>query len=351
MTLDCMCSQVHATATGWQGIVLTSELRTMDGIARGLHHDLVVLARPPRTLRNVTPVRVAIARWRRLQPYAARDPEPLAVGGHYAVTRSLVAGLKAIGADYAYEPDLRLCTARAAIVLCQRTSLLAAIQWKRRGGCELLFAGPNIVDRPHQQDGVVLSSEIDGLIVASRKMQDIFEREEPSLRGRVRVWPAGVDANYWQRSGQGSRACVLIYNKRMPDHAARLAALIGAHGYACKVLNYGDKRADKYRPSQFRALLDCAFACIFLSLDEPQGIAATEAWSMDVPTLSFVAENAARNTVPYQTLETGCYWSTFDELLQLLSRAKHGDFAPRAWVLEHMTDEICARQLLALTKD
>ena len=78
-------------------------------------------------------------------------------------------------------------------------------------------------------------------------------------------------------------------------------------------------------------MLDRAFACIFLSFDEPQGIAPTEAWSMDVPTYSFRSEGLGDvDTVPYQTPATGRYWSSFDELLQSLSLAEqansiHGD--------------------------
>ena len=191
-----------------------------DVLAGYRYHDLVVLARRPLSLRHFRAHAGFMRQLLRLLPDDFRDPDPLPLGGHYGVTRSLVVGLQSIGADFAYEPALERTTARAAIVLCDLRSLLSAIEWKRRGGCKVLFAGPNIVDDPHQENCIILSSEIDGIVVASRKMQDKFEAANPSLGGRMKVWPAGVDASYWKPSGRTARDRILIYNKRMPDLTA-----------------------------------------------------------------------------------------------------------------------------------
>jgi hypothetical protein len=137
----------------------------------------------------------------------------------------------------------------------------------------------------------------------------------------------------------------------MPDLARKLEGALRQHGYRHETLNYGDHRRDKYRQHQFRAMLDRAYACIFLSYDEPQGIAATEAWSMDVPTFAYRADNVRDiATVPYMTPDTGRYWSEVDELLGLLASFSPDRFRPRRWVLENMTDAVCARQLIELTR-
>jgi hypothetical protein len=94
-------------------------------------YDFVVLAHQPRTVRH-TRLYCGIAPvYRRLMPYDRRNPDPLPVGGHYAVTRSLVRGLQRTGVRFAYNPHLPSTTARAAIVLCGLETLAQAIAWRR----------------------------------------------------------------------------------------------------------------------------------------------------------------------------------------------------------------------------
>jgi hypothetical protein len=72
--------------------------------------------------------------------------------------------------------------------------------------------------------------------------------------------------------------------------------------------------------------------------DEPQGLAAAEAWSMDVPIPAFHApgyENIA--TIPYSSPATGAYWSSTDELQGLIADFSAERFQPRKWVLANMT--------------
>jgi hypothetical protein len=315
------------------------------------HYDLVVLAYQPRTFRQYRAHALITGCFQSLMPYRLQDPLPYPVGGHYGVTRSLVAGLHSLGVEFAYQPPLARTTARNTIVLAGLNTLHEAIAWRRNGHCQKLWAGPNIVDHPHQLDGIILSPEIDGVVVASDNMRQVFETAEPSLRGRLRVWPAGVDEQYWKPSSSSYRDSLLIYNKRMPDLARRLEGILRDRGYRCSTLNYGEKRRDKYRPHVFRAMLDRAIACIFLTFNEPQGIAAAEAWSMDVPTFAYRAEAVSNvDTIPYLTSDTGHYWSDIDELLTLLAAFSPNQFRPRSWVLANMTDAICASQLVALMR-
>jgi glycosyltransferase involved in cell wall biosynthesis len=311
--------------------------------------DLVILAHQPRVLKQWQFYNTIVRQYRRFLPYRLRDPDPETVGGHYGVTRSLVVGLRSIGADFAYGPTLDRTKARVAIVLAGQNELRAAIAWKRRGGCQKLFAGPNVVELPNQGDGILLSQEIDRVVVASDKVCREYESIASSLCGKIVVWPAGVDENYWKPRGTSPRDTVLIYNKRMPALAHDLEANLQQHGFRCRVFNYGGKRNDKYRLRDFRAALERSYACVFLSLSEPQGIAAAEAWSMDCPTFAFRERHFTHvATIPYLSQETGRYWSRPEELLLHLANFKPERFQPRAWVVENMTDEICARKLLTL---
>jgi len=315
------------------------------------HYDLVVLAQQPRTLRQYRAYALIANFYQRLLPHRLQDPRTYPVGGHYAVTRSLVAGLSSLDAEFAYQPPLARTTARSAIVLAGAKTLHEATEWRRNGHCQLLWAGPNIVEHPHQLDGAILSPHIDGVVVPSNNVRQIFETQEPSLEGRVRVWPAGVDEQYWKSSPIPRRDLIVIYNKRMPDLAHHLEKILRDRGYRCVTLNYGDHRRDKYRPHEFRALLDRAIACVFLTYNESQGLAATEAWSMDVPTFAYRAGPTLNiDTIPYMTPDTGRYWSNIDELLNMFTTYSPSQFRPRAWVLANMTDKICANLLLAMMR-
>ncbi len=311
-------------------------------------YDFVFLAHRANTIRQYKLYSQLVGALAHVAPFAWRDPVPQPLGGHYGVTRSLSDGLRKLGVGFAYAPPLDRTRARAAIVLTGLAELKAAMAWRRDGGCDLLLAGPNIVDRPEQLDGIIQSPDIDGVVVASDKMRMIFEAGAPHIASRMCVWPAGVDENYWRPTGRGGRGNVLIYNKRMPLLAGLLMADLGKAGFRCEAINYGDHRRDKYRPHQFRAALDRAFACVLLTENEPQGICATEAWAMDVPTMAYRRPGLETlDTVPYLTAQTGRYWSQTDELVALLKAVADAAYKPREWVLANMTDEVCAAQLMA----
>jgi hypothetical protein len=313
------------------------------------YYDFVVLAHQPNNIRQYKAYTALIRSLARVMPFAWRDPLPRSLGGHYGVTRSLCSGLQQLGVRFAYAPNLDHTNARAAIVLNGIKELKAALAWRRRDGCELLLAGPNLVELPLDQDQIILSPAIDRVIVASDKVRRQYESLAPQLAGRIWSCPSGVDENYWRSTGTFHRNRVLIYNKRMELLARELAIFLCKSGFQCDVLNYGEHRKDKYRLHQFRSALNQTFVCVMLTLDEPQGIAAAEAWSMDVPTLAYRMpgyENVA--TVPYLTSATGGYWSSTEELLALLRQLPFANFRPRSWVLTNMTDAICAAKLMDL---
>jgi len=55
----------------------------------------------------------------------------------------------------------------------------------------------------------------------------------------------------------------------------------------------------------------------------------------------------SRSSCPYLTPATGLDWRTLDDCARVLDDAlrSRGRFQPRKWVLDHMTDAICSRQL------
>jgi hypothetical protein len=314
-----------------------------------MNYEFVVLAHQPNTIRQYTIYTKLVSTMHRIVPWAYRDPVPESLGGHYGVTRSLNAGFRALGIHFAYAPPLHETTARTAIVLAGVTQLKAAMAWRSHGGCSLLFAGPNVAESPHDHGGILLSPEIDRVIVPSNKVRLEYESLAPQLLGRVCVWPAGVDEKYWQPTGTQRRDGILIYNKRMSQFANHVFSRLSESGFQCQIINYGEKRRDRYRPHQFRSALERARVCVLLALNESQGIAPCEAWSMGVPTLAYRAPGYETvETVPYLTPATGAYWSSMEELLAILKGMQLAEYQPRKWVLENMTDARSAAHLMAL---
>jgi hypothetical protein len=271
------------------------------------------------------------------------------MGGHYGVTRSILGGLSKSGVRYLYNPDLRCTTADVAIVLSLPQTVRRALQWKANGGCKAVFAGPNIAVLPSADGEVLRSPQLDRIIVPSDWVRAVYAAEAPDIRDKIVVHAVGVDEKYWSpQPDRSRRKNVLVYDKNMPALAEEVARALNGWAIPHEVVRYG-----AYTMRQYRRALDRAFACVALSESESQGIAWAEAWAMDVPT--FVLHRERRliegrdlhvSTAPYLGTQTGRFWSRVDELNALLTSFDADDYAPRAWVLEHMTDVAAARSLL-----
>jgi len=281
-------------------------------------------------------------------------------GGHFAVTRSIIEGLHKLSVDFNYNPKSIGEVGDVVVVLSGIDALRQAIQWKRNGKIRKLLAGPTMVLHAYDFDGILSSSEIDTCLVLSDDVRINYERECPSLAGRIQIIPVGVDELYWlPTSKQVQTRNVVVYWKA--DLVRWMEAglcesvedILRKYGWNPIRVVYG-----KYDVSEFRAALaQCRFE-IFLCRWESQGISLAEAWAMDVPTLcwnqhhrvfdgKFTYESSA---CPYLTPATGAEWKEISELDTILENieARLLTFRPRQWVLEHMTDAISAKRLLEL---
>jgi len=129
-------------------------------------------------------------------PLPKMSPYP----GHYAVVRSLVEGLRAIDADFNFNPRRTADLARV-VYAPENASLRQAAALKRRGRIDYLVAGPVNALFPDEADSVLQLPEIDRLIVASEWVHGLYG-ETPKLLEKSVACPCGIDARYWHRSGQ-----------------------------------------------------------------------------------------------------------------------------------------------------
>jgi len=160
------------------------------------------------------------------------------------------------------------------------------------------------------------------------------------------------------RLGEGAQFGRRVASKAIPADDAKYAVerIVRACGLEPRRLRAAAGEHALFGPDEYRHLLDESQLAVFLSAFETQGLALVEAWSMDVPTAVWDPQGEAEwrgktfqagSSAPYLTPVTGRRWRSLDELEPVLHGmlADRAAFQPRAWVLAHMTDEICARAL------
>ena len=277
------------------------------------------------------------------------------------LVRSVVEGLRAIGADFNFNP--RSLGELARVVYAPANEALRfAGELKREGRIDYLVAGPVNALFADECDGILQMPEIDRLIVAHRWALDFFD-EWPALRARSVPCPCGVDAEVWKRSATTTVPAAVVYWKSGDEtFCEAVEGVVRACGLEPRRVRSQHGEHAIFTPADYRRLLDNATIGVFLSTFETQGLALAEAWSMDVPTLVWDPRGVAqwrgrsfeaRSSAPYLTPATGRVWRTLAELEGLLrdTLANRTSFGPRAWVLANMTDAICSAALLAIIRD
>lgn len=276
--------------------------------------------------------------------------------GHFALVRSVVEGLEAIGADFNYDP--RSLSRLARVVYAPANEALRqAADLKRRNRIDFLVAGPSNALFPEEADNILWQPEIDLLIEPSEWVRDLFRSIAPALVSKIRICPAGVDADAWVPTDAAVESRALVYWKSGDESfCAHVESILEAQGLRPIRLQYGH-----YTPAEYKRALDDSVVAVFLSAFETQGLALAEAWSMDVPTLVWNPRAeaswrgrsfAAGSSAPYLSPVTGIQWTSVEELAKSLDYALGHieEFHPRAWVLGNMTDSRCSRTLFDMIK-
>ena len=270
--------------------------------------------------------------------------------GHYAVTRSLIQGFDRNNFKFSYNnfrDNFDICW-----VLSDKISLKHVINLNKY---KKLLAGPNISVLPTDDDKILMNKKIDLIIVPSAWVSNLYKN---FTNKKISVWYAGVNENFWKpKINHNNRNSILIYFKHKNQSLLKkIINFLQNNNLTFEILKYGEYKINEYR----KKLLNSRFA-IFITNTESQGIALCEAWSMDVPTFVWNDKNDIENkfikygftsNAPYLNLETGSEFKNFDELTSLINNSNKNQikFSPRKWVLENMTDKICAKNAIRILK-
>jgi glycosyltransferase involved in cell wall biosynthesis len=185
------------------------------------------------------------------------------------------------------------------------------------------------------------------------------------------VWPVGIDTEEWQPAAQAEPSVdFLLYNKIRWDHARREAELAEPIRDALRHqgLTFTEIRYGHYKPPEYAAALRRCRAMLFVCEHESQGLAYQEALSSGVPILAWDpgewldpqrfawgTPHVPATSVPYFDPRCGERFWNFaafpDALGRFMENLRSGRYAPRDYILEHLTLDRCARHYIQLLND
>ena len=278
--------------------------------------------------------------------------------GQRRVFVNLCAGLRRIGVPFRVN-DYKHARRNPSEIACivGKSCVLDAMPWRN----PILF-GASVFSHPLLDQHLLQRLPVRRVLVPGEWMRRMFE---PYYGGAVFAWPVGIDTRFWS-PGPTRTTDILLYDKILWQHEvyerwllSPIRKLLESRGLMVRTLRYGS-----YQEEEFHALARTCRAMVFVCFHESQGIAYQQALSCGMPIFAWdpggewCDPEFYPNRVKFGPVTSVPYWddrcglkfadvaefeSRLDEFLQ---RVYSGSFAPRSYVLEHLTLERCAETYL-----
>ena len=218
------------------------------------------------------------------------------IPGHYALVRSVVEGLRAIGADFNFNPGTSERARAGRLRARQRGAPSGRRAEAPRAGSTISSRARSTRCSPTNATAILQLPEIDRLIVAHEWALEFF-RDAPALRAKSVACPVRRRCRRWKPSGGDCDKQVALVYWKSGDEAfcEQVEQVVRACGLEPRRLRSLPRRACDVQPGRLPAAARSVGDRVFLSTFETQGLALAEAWAMDVPTL--VWESAGRGGV------------------------------------------------------
>ncbi len=266
--------------------------------------------------------------------------------GPKAVEDSLLRGFQELGSPYKINShELPIDT---ACVISGSQTLRWAVEQKNKSLIKKIIAGPNLVVSPDDAGGILKHPLVDVIVAPSAWVREYYCQIDPSLKERVKIWPAGVSLP--QPLPQEKSLDFLIYNKiaNLPL-LKEVVGVLGKKNFSFKILTYG-----KFKQNDYFKILAKAKYEIYLSKSESQGLAMFEAWARNVATLVWETGEYKNHgtkimgqiSAPFLSPEAGMSFGGRDDFEKKLEVFIRTDFSPRAFVEENFTNKICSQKYL-----
>lgn len=188
---------------------------------------------------------------------------------------------------------------------------------------------------------------------------------------RCGIWPVGIDTATWHPApGAAKTTDFLLYDKVRWEHDRYERELLDPIRAELRRrrCSFEEIRYGRYRPEDYAAALARCRALLFVCEHESQGLAYQEAMSSGLPVLAWDpgqwldparfawgTPHVPATSVPYFDARCGDRFphaAAFPETLaRFLDRLAPGGFAPREYMLEHLTLAEGARRYVALLEE
>lgn len=160
-------------------------------------------------------------------------------------------------------------------------------------------------------------------------------------------WDSGIDTCYWRPSllQQRNRLVIYIKGNLSNEDQAMANSILNRYKKRVLVIHYG-----QYDIRSWRRILRSAIVVIWFGVAESQGIALSESWSTNTPTLVRIPKHLP-NGKDFARLMTPLCGNFFDNEHELLVKVQsliNGDsnYKPRRWIKDNLRHERKSLELL-----
>ena len=277
--------------------------------------------------------------------------------GHKRVSEEVLEGLTEIGVEYNLDPFLY--ENGSHYILLSHPNWLSVLSSSNglMSADAQVICGPNVFHSLASECANELKKLNSIVLTPSDWVARNYEMQMPTLKGKIKVWPCGVNEDIWMPIKDSLiKKKVIIYRKHDGFDA----------GFLKYVTDYLEKKSlmpvvivyGEYTIDQWKEELSLSCCVIYLtSFTESQGIAQFEAWSMNVPIFVYYVEDCivddwlfeGASSSPYLSESSGKFWSSLDDLICLIDNLIEGKdtYSPRKYLLNGYTREIQTKKLLS----
>lgn len=248
----------------------------------------------------------------------------------------------------------------------------------------IVLGGPNALEHYQQPNKIVAGI---ALMTHPSEWPDLFEQYPVATylqhspwtaaiynrwygEGKCKIWPSGIDTEFWKPSSNHSKK-LLVYVKFLWDKAQNEELMLQPilHELDQKQIEYQIIRYGDYDIATYQKQLSESCGMIFLCEHESQGLAYQEAMAMNVPIFAWnqgfwmdpnrfawgEMETVPASSVPYFNESCGGQFTDLSEFKEQLPIFIQGistkKYAPRAYVLKHLSLEKSAERMLEILNE
>ncbi len=271
--------------------------------------------------------------------------------GHDTLLMSLVRGFKKLNVGYTYN-KITKDTEYVIILWTDKKELKIIENFKKKYKIKCVCTVPTACKYDYDYQYIIPQEKVvDYALVASEWVKKLYEsKTEEKYWDKIVSWPSGVEIKQEDENVHTHKSKCLCYFKRLSINQ-ELLMILNKYNIEYTVVEYSKYTLEEY----YRILKEVDFVIFYQDYIETQGLAITEAWAKNVPTLIKYSENEYGGiTAPYMTDKTGLYFKGLTDLEKIIKKyAENPDdflnkFSPYKYVEEEMSDEITVQNLIKL---